>query len=352
MDSGSDEEDMAFSRSYFLAKEMGGVGKKKSVPKVSDIGPVDEPVLRAALSGLSKKHEKEIKRLMNSYKDLYPEWLFELRCGFGVLTYGFGSKKALLEDFASSTLTNHGVVVVNGYLPSVNLKQVILALAEIQWGQAQKGRKSSLKEGPSTSDSMEDLISFLEGTETFVCLVVNSIDGPALRDAEAQQWLGKVAGCSGVWIIASIDHVNAPILWNKKMVHTEFKWCWHHVPTFEPYKAEGVFFPLILASGHASQTMRTALTVLQSLTPNAQSVFKILARYQIDHPKEEGMPGITLYETCREKFLVSSQVTLKSHLTEFKDHDLVKVRRNAEGQECYHLALAADALEKVLQELN
>lgn len=38
--------------------------------------------------------------------------------------YGFGSKKILLEDFASTTLTDYGVVVINGYLPSVNIKQV------------------------------------------------------------------------------------------------------------------------------------------------------------------------------------------------------------------------------------
>jgi len=39
--------------------------------------------------------------------------------------YGFGSKKVLLEDFASTTLTDFGVVVINGYLPSVNIKQVL-----------------------------------------------------------------------------------------------------------------------------------------------------------------------------------------------------------------------------------
>ena len=48
------------------------------------------------------------------------------RCGFGLLMYGFGSKKALLEDFASTALTECGVLVINGYLPWINLKQVHL----------------------------------------------------------------------------------------------------------------------------------------------------------------------------------------------------------------------------------
>lgn len=38
--------------------------------------------------------------------------------------FGFGSKKALIEDFASTALTDYSVIVINGYLQSVNIKQV------------------------------------------------------------------------------------------------------------------------------------------------------------------------------------------------------------------------------------
>ena len=72
------------------------------------------------------------------------------------------------------------------------------------------------------------------------------------------------------------------------MVHTQFNWCWYHVPTFAPYKVEGMFFPLILAHGSTAQSAKTAAIVLQSLTPNAQSVFRVLAEYQLSHPDEEG----------------------------------------------------------------
>lgn len=70
------------------------------------------------------------------------------------------------------------------------------------------------------------------------------------------------------------------------MAHTQFNWCWHHVPTFAPYKVEGMFYPLILAHGSASQTVKTATIVLQSLTNNAQSVFKVLVEHQLSHPEE------------------------------------------------------------------
>ena len=65
-----------------------------------------------------------------------------------------------------------------------------------------------------------------------------------------------------------------------------------------------------------------------------------------------GLPMNKLYMMCRERFLVSSQVTLNSHLTEFKDHELVKTRRSADGQDCFYIPLASEALEKLLQELG
>lgn len=40
--------------------------------------------------------------------------------------YGFGSKKALLEDFASTALVYYTVFVVNGYLQTISIKQVTL----------------------------------------------------------------------------------------------------------------------------------------------------------------------------------------------------------------------------------
>ncbi|PSS17244.1 Origin of replication complex subunit like [Actinidia chinensis var. chinensis] len=356
-----DDEDFQFSRSYFLAKELGGYGKK-STCKLSDIDLVDEQELREAAANIQPKHESETAALMDSYKSFYLDWGFELRCGFGLLMYGFGSKKALLEDFASTALTECGVLVINGYLPSINLKQVMIALADLLWDQLKTQRRiplgtSSKVQQPFNSRSMDDLLAFLdgpqvEGDECFICVVIHNIDGPGLRDSDTQQYLARISACSHIRVVASIDHVNAPLLWDKTMVHTQFNWWWHHVPTFAPYKVEGIFYPLILAHGGTTQTVKTASIVLQSLTPNAQSVFKVLAEHQLAHPDEEGMPVNTLYTICRERFLVSSQVTLNSHLTEFKDHELVKMRRHSDGQDCLYIPLSTEALEKLVLEIS
>ncbi|KAK6946373.1 Origin recognition complex, subunit 2 [Dillenia turbinata] len=82
------------------------------------------------------------------------------------------------------------------------------------------------------------------------------------------------------------------------------------------------------------------------------NLFKALADYQLAHPDEEGMPVNNLYAICRERFLVSSQLTLNSHLTEFEDHELVKTRRHSDGQDCLFIPLPTEALGKLLSELT
>ncbi|PHT79942.1 Origin of replication complex subunit 2 [Capsicum annuum] len=363
-----DEEEFGFSRNYFLAKELGS-SRKKSARKLSEIDLVDEEELRQVAANIEPKHEKEVKHLISSYESSYSNWLFALRCGFALLMYGFGSKKALMEDFATKSLTEYSVVVVNGYLQSINLKQVVITLAELLWDQLKLGRKTpsgSLckSQQPFNTRSMSYLLTFLdkpdlEVEDCFVCILVHNIDGPGLRDSDSQQCLARIASCSHVRMVASIDHVNAPLLWDKKMVHTQFDWYWCHVPTFAPYKVETKFFPFILAHGGSAQSVKTASIVLQSLTPNAQNVFKVLAEHQLAHPDEEGnwawffsgMPTNNLYSTCRERFLVSSQVTLNSHLTEFKDHELIKTKRNSDGQDCLCIPLTNEALQKLIAEI-
>ncbi|EXB50011.1 Origin recognition complex subunit 2 [Morus notabilis] len=215
---------------------------------------------------------------------------------------------------------------------------------------------------PFNSKSVDDLLEFLDGPQVeendcFICIIVHNIDGPGLRDSETQQILARLA--SHIRIVASVDHCECTsllfymsLVWNKKMVHTQFNWGWYHVPTFAAYKVEGTHIPLILANDNTTQSAKNAALVLLSLTPNAQSVFRVLAEYQLSHPDEEGMPFDNLYTTCREWFLASNQVTLNFHLTEFNDHELVKTRRHSDGQDCLYIPLTAEALRKLLLEIG
>ncbi|KAJ0090381.1 hypothetical protein Patl1_14382 [Pistacia atlantica] len=91
-------------------------------------------------------------------------------CGFGLLLYGFGSKKALMEDFASTALTEHSVVMINGYLQSINVKHVLITLVEVLCDQLKLRQRTLFKnlpkaQQPFNSLSMDDLLAFLDASK-------------------------------------------------------------------------------------------------------------------------------------------------------------------------------------------
>ncbi|KAL1078329.1 hypothetical protein V6Z11_D10G153500 [Gossypium hirsutum] len=137
-------------------------------------------------------------------------------------------------------------------------------------------------------------------------------------------------------------------VWDKKMVHAQFNWYWYHVPTFAPYKVEGLFLPLILAHGSSKQSAKTILIVLQSLTPYGQSVFRILAEYQLSHPNDEGMAIDNLYSISRERFLVSSQ----QHELPHKDGLRPSKNRKEKERQAMENSSSSSELQKLIEAIK
>ena len=50
-----------------------------------------------------------------------------------------------------------------------------------------------------------------------------------------------------VHLIASIDHVNAPLLWDFALLD-RFGWVWHDVTSFAPYRLETAFAPAVVGA--------------------------------------------------------------------------------------------------------
>ena len=71
-------------------------------------------------------------------------------------------------------------------------------------------------------------------------IVLHNIDGQQLRSPEAQAILGELASMPRVHLIASVDHVNAPLLWSKREA-ARFNWVWQEATTFAPYALETSF---------------------------------------------------------------------------------------------------------------
>jgi origin recognition complex subunit 2 len=72
------------------------------------------------------------------------------------------------------------------------------------------------------------------------------------------------------------------------MANAKFNWWWHHTPTYAHYSVEGTYLPILLTESGSLESARSAGVVLKSLTPNAQSVFKTLAEYQLANTDEIG----------------------------------------------------------------
>ena len=68
--------------------------------------------------------------LSEAHKGHYARWHTELHAGFNLCFYGFGSKRALLRDFAQTKLKDGAVVEINGFMPGLKLKKVLATISE------------------------------------------------------------------------------------------------------------------------------------------------------------------------------------------------------------------------------
>eukprot|EP00961_Rhodomonas_salina_P125605 1691980-Rhodomonas_salina.2 len=109
------------------------------------------------------------------------------------------------------------------------------------------------------------------------------------------------------------------------MQRARLQWVWADLTTLERYCAESPY-----ASGGATvggdEQSQSAMVVLRSLNKNAKGVFGLLVAHQLADGSRSGLSFSALYERARERFLVSSELALRNHLTEMKDHKMVRER--------------------------
>ena len=72
-----------------------------------------------------------------------------------------------------------------------------------------------------------------------------SIFDAALRSSEAQGLLAELSALPNISFVASMDHVNAPLLWDKQMA-ARFDWLFFDVTNYTPYHLETANVPSLL----------------------------------------------------------------------------------------------------------
>ncbi|XP_038162400.1 origin recognition complex subunit 2 isoform X2 [Cyprinodon tularosa] len=305
---------------------------------------LDRETLARLLEGKPSCYSKEIQELHNKHRKHFTKWMLQLQLGFSVLVYGLGSKKALLEDFRVSYLSDEVHLVINGFFPSITLKSILNALT------------CEVLEHQGTFRTPSDQIQFIAQTlkdspDLHVYLLIYNIDGPMLRGEKTQSALGQLASLPNLHLVASIDHINAPLVWDQ-FKQSQFNWLWWECVTFQPYTEETSYENSLLVQQTGALALSSLTHVLRSLTPNARGIFKLLVKFQLenkDNPSYSGLSFQDFYQRCREAFLVNSDLTLRTQLTEFRDHKLIRTRKGADGVEYLIVAVETGTLMDFLE---
>uniref|UniRef100_A0A8D1ZH55 Origin recognition complex subunit 2 n=1 Tax=Sus scrofa TaxID=9823 RepID=A0A8D1ZH55_PIG len=289
---------------------------------------LDQQTLRNLLSKVSPSFSAELKQLNQQYEQLFHKWMLQLHLGFNIVLYGLGSKRDLLERFRTAMLQDCIHVVINGFFPGISVKSILNSITEEVLDHMGTFR--------SVLDQLDWIINkFKEDSSLELFLLIHNLDSQMLRGDKSQQIIGQLSSLRNIYLIASIDHLNAPLMWDHAK-QSLYNWLWYETTTYSPYTEETSYENSLLVKQSGSLPLSSLTHVLRSLTPNARGIFRLLMKYQLenqDNPSYTGLPFQDFYQQCREAFLVNSDLTLRAQLTEFRDHKLLRTKKGGDGVE-------------------
>lgn len=309
-----------------------------------DVPRMDQKTLADVLASVPASHTHECQQMYQDHRQLFKDWMFKMCTGFNILLYGLGSKRNLLEDFRHSMLKDFSHIVVNGYFPSLMVKQILNNITEDILGHT-----GSFK-GPL--DQCEFIKESFENSGEDFYLLIHSIDGGMLRNEKSQNILSLLAQVPGIHILASVDHINSSLVWDQSQC-CRFSWLWYDVTTYAAYSEETSYENSLLVQQTGALALSSLTHVMKSLTPNAKGIFLLLAQYQLENKDNANYIGMSmqdLYQRCRESFLVNSDLTLQAQLTEFRDHKMIRSKKSYDGVEHLHIPIDAGTLTEFVSQ--
>jgi origin recognition complex subunit 2 len=322
----------------------------------------------------------------------FAQYTRELDAGFNLVFYGLGSKRIALNAFARDCFRRGHVVVAHAFRPQFALKDLLASIERVPGvldfplptsgieGQAQRVRMFFSK--PST-----------RGRALY--LIIHNIDAHPLRTARARACLSLLALAPRIHIVASVDHISAPILFSTSESSTRksddkvesddvstrgYNWLWHDLTTLEPYDIELSYANRSSISGASATTAKAqqdatvatpgragalsetaALHVLASVTAKAKKLFVMMSERQLDAMNEAvelsselqkfAVGYDVLFNLARDNFIATTDGALRALLGEFRDHGLVlsAVTGGVGGREVLWIPLRKERIGKILQ---
>lgn len=302
-----------------------------------------EEMLRELKIGNS--HQELIQQMFQENQAYFQKWLVVLNEGFNVLLYGLGSKRNLINSFHKELIKSQPVVIVNGFFPGLTIQDILNGIA------------TDILEIATTPSNPHEAVAAIERelvalTDLHIFLLVHNIDGPNLRVPKVQDILSRLARVRNIHLIASVDHINAPLMWDHSKL-SNYNFMWFDVTTMEPYWSETKFETSVISKNSGNLVLSSMRNVFQSLTSNSKAIYRLIVSHQLENKGNmnyQGMSFKELYASSRDSFLVSSDIALRAQLTEFTDHKLVRLRRAADGMEYLTVPIQNNLLEQFLEE--
>lgn len=374
------EEAAGSGRTYFEAHK-GAISTSNFTLASLSVPPPSELSTALQLFHVNNPLQSHIDRRASRFAKQHAKMEYILEAGHSLLLYGFGSKCIILDEFASYLSSSTDVVVVHGFNPTTSLRSILTQIATdvlnlrsfskrslldyvdaireaIDLKQQLQPRKEKHNRRNSSTTNNSLITANDEPSPPILSIVIHNIDGKSLRSPDTQFALSRLSSTKGIRFIASIDHVNASLLWDAP-TYAEFQWFWLPLNTFTPYNSETFFTSRPLWRGGAERRVEGAVAMLNSLTERARNVFRELVVRQMhgDNNERNGVVNKTkfndLFQAVKEQFIVSDAETLRNILTELKTHDLLQIqRRREDAAEVLWIPLPDSQLEDILNEIG
>lgn len=310
------EEERAFAVNYFrfaadavITEKACADGNKKKCELNLD---------RVELKASPMCYEQQIEQLLKFYADkVFPQLKFEFENDFNLMLYGFGSKRNLLLQL-EAYMNVHSIFIDAHGLNSSQVSHEFIAAG----------------------------INLEEPSNQAVSVFIHGLDAHKLRNELFYRRLAEACHSRYIRLIATMEDPNFPILISPKLFE-KFNFVFHDCTTYAPYQETELSHLPDQNTGRTvkKRSIKGALFVLASLTPNARAIFKLLAEQHLnplamqqinesDSEDEEedsanSMSQQDLFKLVQSKFLISSDSAFRTILTEFIDHELVKVVRSS-----------------------
>ena len=311
-------------------------------------------------------HASSYAYLHSLHSRSFPQWRFELSQSFNICLYGYGSKGKLVTAFAKylntkSRLVPPKILIINGYTPTLTLRQVFITLASLIFDCTPGALPSKL--GTQPREILTTLLSHL-GTSpppSPYLVFINSLDAPPLRRPPTPTLLAQLAASPYIHLLATCDTPNFPLLWDINL-RDQYNFLFHDTTTFESYSPVEIgsviddVNELLGRSGRSIKGKEGVGFVLRSLPENARSLYRVLiaellAAMDDGGGGEGGIEYKVLYQKVLEEFICSNEMGFRQLLKEFYDHQMVVSKRDGSGAEFLGVPWRREEMEAILEDL-